>query len=277
MARGSRTVRFYATVVRTSRNGVRVRTLSGRSLDFSAAQIARARSPLTTHRRLHVRAGDRPNGMHFAYMAGDVPPPARPVAITILGLQPGVTVLIARTVGRDGRVTVKITLPASNVTVQQTVSGVVTDLESGSFEIVDRGGAALRFDVDRGRPSNLNLRECETVDVTYHQYGSLLIADDVRAGASAPPDCTANPAAAGVEYAEHYASGRVTAVRSRSVTIIDADTGRSKRFVADPSQGPQLCTYAFDGVHVGDQIDVTFHQSPTGMVADSVSDPGAGS
>jgi hypothetical protein len=277
-ARRSHTVRFYARVVTASRDGVLVRTLSGRSMRFSAVQIARERAPLASHRSPRVRASDRQSGMHFAYMAGDVPPRTGPVAINVVGLQPGVTVLIAKTVNRGGRMTVRITLPPSNVTAQQTDSGVVTDTEDGSFQIRDGGGAALRFTINPGELSNLNLRDCSTVDVVYRQYGSVLIADEVRpTGASSFADCTPATGASEVQHAERYASGRVTAVSSRRVTILDGDTGRSETFVTDPRQGLQLCTYAFDGVHVGDQIDVTYHRSRAAMVADSVSDPGAGS
>jgi hypothetical protein len=270
--------------------------------------------------------------MHFAFMAVDQRPPAGPVAINILGLQPGVTVLITETVAPDGSVTVTITLPPSNVTVQQTDSGVVTDVEDDAFELTTTAGAELRLHMATQQLSNLDLQSCDTVNVTYHQDAGLLIADDVQVtGTSSSGDCTPTSDATGtitqvsptgvtintdsgpmtfavdssdltdgfqngdvvdityvqnsdgsltatdVEYVEQDASGTVTAVSAQSVTITDSSTGASETFIADPSSGLELCTYAFDGVHVGDQIDVTYHQSAAGLVADSVDDPGAGS
>lgn len=270
--------------------------------------------------------------MHFAHMAVDPRPPVGPVAINILGLQPGVTVLVTETVSADGRVTVTITLPPSNTTVQQSASGVVTDVEDDAFEMAASGGADLRLHMAAGQLSNLDLQPCQTVEVTYHQDAGLLIADDVQVtGTSSSGDCTATSDATGpiteiygstitiggsagpmtfgvassdlidgfrtgdvvdvtyvqngdgtltatdVEYVELNASGTVTAVTPQSVTITDSATGASETFVADPSLGLQLCTRAFDGIHVGDQIDVTYHQSAAGLVADSVDDPGAGS
>lgn len=328
--RRSHTVRFYATVVKANSHGLLVRTLSGKTLHFSARQIARQRAPLARRHGLHVRLrhGRR---MHFAFMAPDMQPPNAPVAINILGLQPGITVLITETVSPAGAVTVTITLPPSNVTVQQNDAGVITDVEDSDFKMTAAAGAELRLFMAADQLSNLNLQPCDTVEVRYHQDAGLLIADDVQVtGASTAGDCTPTSDATGpitqvsttsiaiagdggpmtfavdsaeltggfqigdvvdvtyvhnsdgslsatdVEYVEQDASGVVTAVSSQSVTITDSSSGSSETFVAD-SNGLQLCTYAFDGVHVGDQIDVTYHQSAAGLVADSVDDPGAGS
>jgi hypothetical protein len=73
-------------------------------------------------------------------------------------------------------------------------------------------------------------------------------------------------AASDVEYVEQDATGTVTDVSSASVTITSSDTNQSETFTADPSQG------VFDAVAVGDQIDVTYHQSSSLLVADTVDD-----
>jgi hypothetical protein len=97
----------------------------------------------------------------------------------------------------------------------------------------------------------------DVVDVTYTQNGD---------GSLQATD---------VQYVEQDASGVVTAVSSTKLTITDGNTGQPDTFTADPNNGLQLYTYAFDGVHVGDQIDVTYHQTGSGLVADVVNDPGA--
>ena len=69
-----------------------------------------------------------------------------------------------------------------------------------------------------------------------------------------------------VEYVEQDASGTVTAVSDGSVTIDPDDSGQPQTFTADPTQG------LFDGVAVGDQIDINYHQSGSRQVLDSVDD-----
>ena len=60
--------------------------------------------------------------------------------------------------------------------------------------------------------------------------------------------------------------GVVTAVGAGSITITDGVTGQPDGFVADPSQ------QMFSGVSVGDEVDVTFHQSTGQLIADNVDD-----
>jgi hypothetical protein len=55
-------------------------------------------------------------------------------------------------------------------------------------------------------------------------------------------------------------------VSDGSLTITDDNTGQPVMFTADPGAG------VFDGVAVGDQVDVNYHQSASGPVADSVDD-----
>jgi len=58
-------------------------------------------------------------------------------------------------------------------------------------------------------------------------------------------------------------------VSDGSLTIGSGHGPRSETFVADPSQG------MFDGISVGDGVDVIYHQSAGQMVADVVDGSGA--
>ena len=69
-----------------------------------------------------------------------------------------------------------------------------------------------------------------------------------------------------VEYAEQDASGQVTAVSSAGITVAGQGGGAPLTIAADPAQG------LFDGILAGDEVDVTYHQSANGPVADSVDD-----
>lgn len=322
--RHARTRSFYATVVRANAQGLVVRTTSGRTLRFSAAQIARNRSPL-----MHKRPKHRRHGLRAASDSVSVP---GPVAINIIGLQPGVTVLITETIAPDGTVMITITLPPLSANVPQSASGVVTDVEDDVFELTTGDGADLRLHMSADQLSNLNLETCDSVNVTYHQDAGMLIADGAQVtGASSSGDCAPTYDASGpitavsgtsititadqgsmtfavsdpsvtdgfqngdvvdvtytqngdgslnatdVEYVEQDATGPVTSVSSNSLTITDSNTGQPDTFIADPNNGLELCTYAFDGVHAGDQVDVTYHQTAAGLVADSVDDQPAGS
>jgi hypothetical protein len=71
--------------------------------------------------------------------------------------------------------------------------------------------------------------------------------------------------ASDVEYSEQDVAGTVTAVSDSSLTLSD-QSGHSWTFSGDPTQG------VFDGVSVGDQVDVTYHQSAGQQVADVVDD-----
>jgi hypothetical protein len=69
-----------------------------------------------------------------------------------------------------------------------------------------------------------------------------------------------------VEYVEQDASGPVTAVNDGLITVADQASGVSDNITADPTSG------LLDGVLPGDQVEVTYHQSAAGLVADAVDD-----
>ena len=326
----ARTVSFYAQVVHSGPAGLMVRLRTGKQMFFSAHQLAHKpagslhkRAPkshrLTRHSRMVTHAA-----------ASDATPP--PVTVNILGLQPGVTVLVTETTNPDGSISVTITLPPASVTAaEQTASGVVGDVGNDTFDVQTSDGSDLMLHMAADSLSALNLQSCDEVDVTYHQDSELLIADTVTVtGASSTGDCQPTNDVVGtitavsetgltihsdqgsmsftvddpsitdgflvgdqvdvtyvqnadgtldaqdVEYDEQDATGTVTAVSASSMTITDDSTGASDTFVNDPSVGVDLSGSAFDGVQVGDQVDVSYHVSNGAWVADDVSDYGSG-
>jgi hypothetical protein len=307
-AKNTRKVAFLARVVRSSSKGLVVRLGDGNQLKFTSKQLHRRGSKGTK------RAATRSDGI----TGGGV-------TINIVGLEPGVTVLITETVDAQGNITITITLPPPTVLGgQQTASGVVWEVDTDAFMIETGDGSDLRLHMAADALANLNLSDCDTVDVSYHQDAGMLVADNVaKTGTSNADWCSADQSdqdvvgsitavsgdgitistdqgsmsflvddssitdgfvvgdvvdvtyydngdgtysADDVEYVEQDATGTVTDVSDASVTITDDSTGSSETFNADPSFG------MFDGVSVGDQVDVTYHQSGDQLVADSVDD-----
>jgi hypothetical protein len=302
------TVSFYARVVRASSHGLVVRTLSGRTLRFSAKQL---------NHRHGARAG-------LAHAQAGAPQ----VVINILGLQPGVMVQITESTDASGNLTITITLVSQ--TGPQDAAGVVSEVDSDSFTVQTGDGSELRFHMAADALSNLNLQSCNTVDVTYHQDAGMLIADTVNVtGTSTSGDCAPTNDAAGritavasnsitvstdsgpvtasvdpssgltdgfqvgdlvdvtytqnsdgsltatdVQYVEEETTGQVTSVTTSadggSVTVVDDNTGQSETFLAG-SNGVQINSDAFNGVSVGDELDICYHESGGQLVADTVS------
>lgn len=316
----ARTTSFMAEVVRSNANGVVLRTNDGKLLSFSARQIRAGR----THRRFKLH---HPRLVHAA---SDLSFSSGGVVINVLGLQPGTIVDVTETIADDGTITITITLPPA--TAAEQVSGVVTDVEDDSFTLVGADGPALRMHMAPDQLSQLGLQVCQTVDVTYHDDGGILIAESVNpTGTSTDGGCapttdtdgvitqvssdsllidtgqgtatyavdpssgvtdgfqqgdlvdvtsTTNPdgslQAINVSYVEEDASGPVTAVTTTltggSMTVQDGDSGNSVTVNADPNSGVQINAYAFNGISVGDDVSVTYHQSAGQLIADTVSE-----
>ena len=88
----------------------------------------------------------------------------------------------------------------------------------------------------------------DTVDVSYAQGGhGTLIATDIG-----PND--------------YDAIGVVSAVSAGSVTITDSTTGKPRTFTDDPSHD------TFEGISVGDRVDVSYYYSNGYIVVDYVTD-----
>ena len=125
--------------------------------------------------------------------------------------------------------------------------GTITQISSSGLTINTQDQGALTFSVDSADVL-AGFQVGDVVDVSYLQNsdGSLGAQD--------------------VQYVEQDATGTVTAVSDGSLTITDDSTGQPDTFTADPAQG------LFDGVALGDQVDVNYHQSSGQLIADSVDD-----
>lgn len=323
----SHTFSFLARVVKSGPTGLLVSESTGKRLWFPASQIVHR----GTTSGKHGSSGHHPRPKHQARAAAttSTQTQATPsVTINIIGLQPGVTVLITETVAANGDITITITLPPPSSTGEQTVTGTVTEVDDADFILDPGNGADLQLNMDADTLSNLNLSQCDLVSVSYHQDAGLLIADSVQiTGSSTTGDCTPTSDVTGtitqvsptavtiasdsgpmsfvvdsaditdgysvgdlvdvtytqatggaldasdVEYVEGDTTGVVTAVNATSVTITDAQTTQPDTFIADPAGGLQVTSDAFTGIAVGDNIEVSFHTTATGLVADTVTDP----
>jgi hypothetical protein len=327
------TFSFYARVVRSSTKGLQVRNRAGKLLWFSASQIRRTKPAKPkcskpkghkTKKRCKPGNGHRGKGGHTAQVAG-----AGSITVNVVGLQPGVTVLITETVDSAGNVTITITLPPMSATGHESATGVVTDVSDDAFVLQSSDGSTLRLHMAPDALSNLGLSSCDTASVTYHQDAGMLIADNVAlTGSSSAGDCAptsdatgtitavspsgltistdtgpvsftldssdvtngfqvgdvvdvvytqadgGSPVASDVEYVEQEASGTVTSVGATTLSITDADSGQAETFLAGKNM--DIAANVFDGVHVGDSVDVSYHTSGGKLVADAVGDGSSG-
>ena len=322
------TVSFYAKVIHSSPSGLLVRTAKGKKVYFTAKELSRKSRPARKHHtghkshRVHKthKRHARHSGRHHSLRRGrfhsafdSTPSGPASVAINIVGLQPGVTVLITETVDSSGVVSITITLPPSSSMSEQSATGVITGVGSDAFMLHTPGDSDLRLSMAPDTLAGLNLQSCDTADVTYHQDANLLIADTVTVtGTSSSGDCQNTSDATGtitsvsgsgltissangpltfsvadsditqgfgtgdvvdvtyttasdgtldasdVEYVESQTSGVVSAVTDNSLTITDSGSGQSDTFVSAP-QGEDDQVGSFNGIQVGDQVDVTYH------------------
>ena len=123
--------------------------------------------------------------------------------------------------------------------------GTITAVSGNSVTVDTQDNGSMTFAVDSSDITD-GFQVGDLVDVTYADNG------DGTYGAS------------DVEYVEQDATGAVTAVSDGSMTFTDSDSGQSVTVTADPAAG------VFDGVAVGDEVDVHYHQSGNQLVADEV-------
>lgn len=245
-ARAFGTISFYAKVVRSGSKKVQLRLGDGSAFSLPAKRVST--TPVA----------------HAAAVSPST------VTVQIQGLAPGERVLISETVDARGHWTITIALPGSStagggdVTTtgtgagsgdgtgdapgdDQLAEGTITQV-SDSRLALSTGSGALSFAVDPTVGLTDGFLVGDVVDVSYDQNpdGSLS-ADDV-------------------EYVEQDATGVVSTVNDATVSIVDDVTGQPDTFIADPEMG------LFDGVAPGDEVDVTYHQSAAGPVADAVGD-----
>jgi uncharacterized protein DUF5666 len=182
-----------------------------------------------------------------------------PGSIRAQALTPGATVLIRESARARGHRTIAISLPATTTSggtvasggapsaEDQVAEGTITRVSGGALAISADAGS-LSFSVDPSSGLTDGFTVGDLVDVSYAQNADgSLSADDV-------------------EYAEQDASGEVTAVSDASITVADHGGGAPLTIAADPGQG------LFDGILAGDVVDVAYHASAVGPVADSVDD-----
>jgi len=309
-------VSFDATVVSSGAHALVIRLSDGNDLTIDGKRLAHAKVSAPSAKRLT---------------------PAGTVAITVQALQPGETVLVTERTAASGSVTTLIELtggtgggPAS----EERVTGVVTDIESNTFQVTTGSGSVLTLRMAQATLANLNLNYCDQVTASYHQDAGVLVADSVndsgpssagicagdgssgseeeasgaitRVSASAitidqgpgvgpltftvddpsitegfgigdvvdvtySEDTNGTLDASDVEYVEDDSTGVVIAVSAGSLTITDDLTGLPDLFAADPSDD------MFDGILVGDEVDVSYHPSLGAEIVDSVADSGPSS
>ncbi len=241
----TRTFSFLAKVVKSGPSGLLVSAASGKRLWFPARQIHRGSTATPKHHKGSTHAR-RPRKTALA--ASSTPPATPSVTISIVGLQPGVTVQITETVAPNGDITVTITLPPPSTIGSQSASGVVTQVDDSDFILDPGNGNELELNMQPDSLLNLGLDTCELVSVSYHQDAGLLIADSVQVtGSSSTGDCAPTS----------DAIGTITRVSGSAVTI-KSDSGPMS-FVVDSSD-------ITDGYQVGDLVDVTYTQNTDGSL-----------
>lgn len=246
---GSRTVSFYGRVLRSSTRGLTLALADGKRVRFSSHQVRSARQRSAKHRRTHAPLSLLSSGA---------------VNINVVGLQPGVTVLVTETVDASGNVTITITLPPAavpGVTASQQVDGVLTDVGQDVFMLQTPDGSELRLHMAGDALAAQNLNVCDTVQVSYHQDAQLLIADSVQnTGTSTSGDCTGSSDSGGnggSTGAPADVVGTITAVSSTGLTV-------------GTDQGPMSFTVdsadITDGFSAGDVVDVSYAQAADGSL-----------
>lgn len=136
-------------------------------------------------------------------------------------------------------------------------TGIIAQVSAGGLTINGDNGP-VSFSVDPSSDLTSGFQAGDLVNVTYtkNSDGSLTATD--------------------VQFVEGTASGQVTSISSSanggSLTITDDDNRQSETFSADPTNGVQINAHAFNGVSVGDQVALTYHQSSGHLVADTVTE-----
>ncbi len=236
-------VTFTARVVRSTSTELVVRTTSGKLLSFSSLQL-RKPAPAHSHAPSKLAGKASASGTRVRITAGNV-------VVDLLGLQPGALIVITETTDASGTVTITIKLPppppASAPPAPLTVSGVITNVDSGDFTVEASDGSDYDLYMSADMLSQLNLQSCDTVTVTYHQDAGILIADSVtNTGTSTTGDCAPT----------YNVTGTISQVSSTSLTM--SGDGGPVSFSVDPSSGVTA------GFQVGDLVDVTYTTNSDG-------------
>jgi hypothetical protein len=127
------------------------------------------------------------------------------------------------------------------------VTGTITSVSPSALTVAT-GDGSLSFVVPDTSTTD-GFLVGDVVDVSYSTSQGTLEADDV-------------------EYVEQEATGVVTAVSSSAMTITDDTTHQPDTFLSSGGAADTLGFGTFDGVAVGDQVEVIYHVSSGHRVAD---------
>lgn len=160
-------------------------------------------------------------------------------------------ILVADSVNSNGASTTGDCAPSYDAT------GTITQVSAGAITIsTDQGPRAFGVDPSSGLTDGYQAGDLVDISYTINPDGSLAASD--------------------VQFVEQETAGTVTSVTTSaaggSLSITDASTGQPEAFNADPAHGVQINARAFNGISVGDSVDITYHQSGGGLVADTVSE-----
>jgi hypothetical protein len=126
---------------------------------------------------------------------------------------------------------------------EQTVTGSITQETLTTLTITNASGQAQTFDASVDLTNGFLIGE--SVAVTY----------DPSSGVAWDVECN-----------DIDAIGQVTFVDGGEIVIVNSTTGLPQTFTDDPANG------SFDGINVGDQVDVSYYYSSGKVVVDSVRD-----
>jgi hypothetical protein len=160
-----------------------------------------------------------------------------------------------------GHWTITITLPSASTT---SGGGSTAGSGDGSGDDQDAEGTITQVSDSQLAVSTDSGTLSFSVDPTEGVTGGFLVGDVVDVSYYENPDGSLS--ADDVEYVEQDATGAVSAVSDTSLAMVDDATGQTDTFSGDPDLG------LFTGVSPGDVVDVTYHQSAAGPVADAVGD-----
>jgi hypothetical protein len=206
----------------------------------------------------------KPHG-HRARSAGNV-------TIDFQGLTPGQTLLVTIATDQQGNVAITIRVLSGGTDIgdaERHASGVVTDDEGdGAFGIAADDGSGLHFSDPQQLFEAADAAWCDVVDVSFHQEGRKLIADELRVTGQSDEGACAED-----DWADEV-DGSVTALAAdRSSLTVAPDDG------SDATTIPVDDASLLDGIAVGDDVAVTLDEDGTAIdveLVDFSEDPGDG-
>ncbi len=231
----TKTVTYYAHVVRSGSGQIVLGLSDGRTVSFAPSEIAH------TGGHLSRAVSSDP----IAHMASGV--------TLTLNLPRGTNVLVTETVAGHGDISISITIEpgdagsvsgsggsgdgsrgsgagagtgsgndsgsgAGSSANDQQIAGIVTDIQVDSFGIVtdDASSTPMQFKMNPQALANIGMSPCDTVIVSYHQSAGAWVADGVNDnGSSDAGACDSD----GTYYGTEDEYGPITSISGSSITI----------------------------------------------------------